>query len=162
MARLPTPGSDNNNWGTILNDFLDQVHKSDGTLKDDVVGGSTVQNNAITSAKIADGAITSNKLASGVASTSTGIRSLLICYAPPNVINAKYDNDYAAGIFSRYDDVVLGTGLEDPNNVYYASTTAIIDKVADLSPDTVIWGYIDCGVTTIFLSPHCKRRLTNG
>jgi len=31
-ARLPTPGSDNNNWGTVLNDFLQQALASDGTL----------------------------------------------------------------------------------------------------------------------------------
>lgn len=34
MARLPTPGSDSGQWGTILNDFLTQAHNTDGTLKD--------------------------------------------------------------------------------------------------------------------------------
>jgi hypothetical protein len=33
MARLPTPGSDNGNWGNILNDYLSVSHNSDGTLK---------------------------------------------------------------------------------------------------------------------------------
>lgn len=33
MARLPVPGSDANQWGTILNDFLDVEHNADGTLK---------------------------------------------------------------------------------------------------------------------------------
>src|SRR5664280_70483 len=33
MARLPTPGGDDGNWGTVLNDFLSQEHNSDGTLK---------------------------------------------------------------------------------------------------------------------------------
>ena len=33
MARLPTPGSDDNTWGTILNEFLSVEHNSDGTLK---------------------------------------------------------------------------------------------------------------------------------
>ena len=33
MARLPTPGSDDGQWGAILNDFLDVSHNSDGTLK---------------------------------------------------------------------------------------------------------------------------------
>ena len=31
-ARLPTPGGDNNNWGTVLNDYLQQALASDGTL----------------------------------------------------------------------------------------------------------------------------------
>lgn len=33
MSRLPTPGSDAGDWGTILNDFLTQAHASDGSLK---------------------------------------------------------------------------------------------------------------------------------
>jgi len=32
MARLPTPGGDNDNWGTVLNDYLQQALASDGTL----------------------------------------------------------------------------------------------------------------------------------
>lgn len=40
MARLPTPGSDNDNWGSILNDFLDTSHNSDGTLKTSAVNAS--------------------------------------------------------------------------------------------------------------------------
>lgn len=31
--RLPTPGSDDNNWGTILNDFLSVESNADGSLK---------------------------------------------------------------------------------------------------------------------------------
>jgi hypothetical protein len=33
MPRLPVPGSDDGDWGGILNDFLDVEHGSDGTLK---------------------------------------------------------------------------------------------------------------------------------
>ena len=32
MSRLPTPGSDANNWGTLLNDYLQQALASDGKL----------------------------------------------------------------------------------------------------------------------------------
>lgn len=34
MARLPSPGGDSGSWGTILNDFLNVAHNSDGTPKD--------------------------------------------------------------------------------------------------------------------------------
>lgn len=37
MARLPVPGSDQGQWGTILNDFLTQAHSNDGALKDGTV-----------------------------------------------------------------------------------------------------------------------------
>jgi hypothetical protein len=33
MSRLPTPGSDNGDWGNILNDYLQVSHNADGTLK---------------------------------------------------------------------------------------------------------------------------------
>jgi len=33
MARLPTPGSDDGSWGTILNSFLSVSHNGDGTLR---------------------------------------------------------------------------------------------------------------------------------
>lgn len=34
MARLPQPGGDQGTWGEVLNDFLGEVHNSDGSLKD--------------------------------------------------------------------------------------------------------------------------------
>lgn len=34
MSRLPIPGSDDDTWGDILNDYLNQSHNSDGTAKD--------------------------------------------------------------------------------------------------------------------------------
>jgi hypothetical protein len=33
MSRLPTPGSDNDIWGNLLNDFLVNAHNVDGSLK---------------------------------------------------------------------------------------------------------------------------------
>lgn len=41
MARLPQPGSDEGNWGTILNDFLAVSHNGDGTLKGAAVPADT-------------------------------------------------------------------------------------------------------------------------
>ncbi len=35
MARLPAPGSDANNWGSLLNDYLQQSLADDGTLVTD-------------------------------------------------------------------------------------------------------------------------------
>ncbi len=48
MARLPQPGGDSGNWGTILNDYLSQSLKSDGALKDDVVTTTAIAEGAIT------------------------------------------------------------------------------------------------------------------
>jgi len=40
MSRLPVPGSDNDTWGTILNDFLSVSLNADGTLKTSAVSAS--------------------------------------------------------------------------------------------------------------------------
>lgn len=58
MTRLPTPGADSGTWGNILNDFLAQVHNSDGTLKDGIVStlklDSTVQSQLSSIATLAN------------------------------------------------------------------------------------------------------------
>lgn len=55
MPRLPQPGGDEGNWGTILNDFLAQAHKADGTLKDDSVPITAISDTTITEAKLSMG-----------------------------------------------------------------------------------------------------------
>lgn len=70
MARLPTVGGDDGNWGQILNDFLAQTLNTDGSLKP----------NSVTEAAIAPGAVGAAALPSGGAnddvlvkdSTATG------------------------------------------------------------------------------------------
>lgn len=168
MARLPVPQSDDGQWGDILNEFLLETHDASGVLKADSVNSTQivtsaitgpkiaansistakVQDSAITTPKIADGSITAAKLAASAAQSADGLRSLLIFYAPPGNVNVRFDNDYAAGVLARHDDIVLGSGLQDPSSVDYANTTAVIQKVMALNPDAVIWGYIDPGVST--------------
>lgn len=64
MARLPVPGSDDDVWGQILNDYLAVVHNADGTLQSGVVSSGTIQSGAVGTTQIADGAVTASKLAS--------------------------------------------------------------------------------------------------
>ncbi len=52
MARLPNPGGDDGTWGDILNAYLDVSLNSDGTLANNVVGTSQIQNNAVTNAQL--------------------------------------------------------------------------------------------------------------
>lgn len=53
MARLPTPGADNDIWGNVLNEFLSESLSPDGTLKSGVVAAAQVQNGTITTPKLA-------------------------------------------------------------------------------------------------------------
>jgi len=52
MSRLPSPGSDDGQWGTILNDFLAVEHNADGSLKirtDGTLSGGGVSDATTTS-----------------------------------------------------------------------------------------------------------------
>ena len=53
MARLPVPGGDNGNWGTVLNEYLAQTLKSDGNLKDSIVTSNTIADATIQESKLA-------------------------------------------------------------------------------------------------------------
>ena len=53
MSRLPVPGSDNGQWGDILNTFLLTAHHADGTLKSGTVDDGTLVNNSVSAAKLA-------------------------------------------------------------------------------------------------------------
>ncbi|QQS19263.1 hypothetical protein IPL68_03430 [Candidatus Saccharibacteria bacterium] len=61
-SRLPTPGGDDGTWGAILNDYLAQAHKTDGTLKDDVVTAAALAPGAVTATGVADATISEAKL----------------------------------------------------------------------------------------------------
>ena len=52
MTRLPTPGGDQGNWGTILNDYLSQAHNPDGTLKPNSITTPLITNDTITESKL--------------------------------------------------------------------------------------------------------------
>lgn len=62
MPRLPQIGGDDGNWGTILNDYLSQVHNTDGTLKDNVVTSTALAPDAVDTTIIKDGTISEAKL----------------------------------------------------------------------------------------------------
>lgn len=42
MPRLPQPGGDQGNWGTILNDYLSQAHSPNGSLKPGIITTSNL------------------------------------------------------------------------------------------------------------------------
>lgn len=52
MARLPIPGGDLGNWGTILNEYLNQAHDSVGRLKPNTVTTATISDAAISEVKL--------------------------------------------------------------------------------------------------------------
>lgn len=75
------------------------------------------------------------------------LRSLLVYFGIPISINGVNNADYAAGQLARYDDVVLGYGLQATNHPNYSTTVSIISKARAINPNIVIWGNVDAGVT---------------
>lgn len=63
MARLPQPGGDQGTWGQVLNEFLLQSHKADGTLGAGVVTSNNLAPGAVDQSSIANGTVTSAALA---------------------------------------------------------------------------------------------------
>ncbi|PID98919.1 hypothetical protein CSA80_04455 [Candidatus Saccharibacteria bacterium] len=72
-SRLPTPGGDDGTWGAILNDFLSQIHNTDGTLKNNSVGAAALAPSAVTAAGIQDATISEAKLDSALQAKVNGL-----------------------------------------------------------------------------------------
>lgn len=97
MARLPTPGSDNGNWGTILNDYLTQVHNNDGTLKANIV----------TAAEIVDGSVTEAQLTPSVQNKPNTAGSGNV--ADGTITTAKLNDGAVTAAFSAIASASVGT-----------------------------------------------------
>ena len=113
MARLPQPGSDNGTWGDILNDYLSQTLKPDGSLKQNVVTNDAIADNAVNAAAIQDGSITEAQL-SGAVQTKLNAAGGTPAWADitnkPAVIGAGADQAAArAAIGAGTSNLALGT-----------------------------------------------------
>ncbi len=75
MARLPTPGSDDGDWGTILNDYLSVSHGDDGTLGDNAVTSAQIADGAIADAQVSDTAEIAQSKIAGLTTDLGGIQS---------------------------------------------------------------------------------------
>lgn len=172
MARLPTPGGDNGNWGDLLNDYLSQSHKTDGTIKDnavtanniapgavtsakiasDAVGASQIADGSITNAQIADGTIAETKLANAVqtklnASSSPSWSSIT---GKPSVIAAGNDQTAARLVINAAASktIFVNDYGADPTGTT-ASDTAIASALAALGTNK---GIIEFGTGTYRLN----------
>lgn len=89
MPRLPIPGDDSGTWGDILNDYLSASHKTDGTLKDDVVLSGAIAPSAVTNSAIAPDSIDSSQLQDGsVTANSLAPNSITNAAIASNAVNA--------------------------------------------------------------------------
>lgn len=78
MARLPVPGGDTGDWGTVLNDFLDVEHNADGTHN--IAGLS-----AALASKVDEGALVFNVMDYGAKGDAVRVRNVSATTSSPTV-----------------------------------------------------------------------------
>ncbi|MDM2096409.1 glycosyl hydrolase family 28-related protein [Mycobacteroides abscessus] len=129
MARLPHPGGDSGTWGDVLNDYLSQAHKSDGTLKDNAVTANALAPNSVSNAAIASNAVNATSIADG------SITESLLDSGVTTKLNATGDWDtlsnkpvvIAAGGDTAAARTAIGAGTGDAST---NTTTAVDGEVA--------------------------------
>jgi hypothetical protein len=136
MSRLPTPGSDAGAWGDILNEYLSQAHKADGTLKDGSVGSTQIQANAVTNNIIAPGAVNSASIAAGaVTSSALAINAVNSAILANGAVTSNSFNISAgtAGQVLTLDSAAPGGFTWSTPTVTSVPVTSVAGKIGDVT-----------------------------
>lgn len=108
MARLPQPGADSGNWGTILNDYLSQAHTTDGTLKSGVISTALIQDGAVTESKL-DAATQAKLNSAGPGVTSVNSLTGAVTVTTDTISDTGNTHKYAtAAQLTKIDSVQTG------------------------------------------------------
>ncbi len=118
MARLPTIGGDNGNWGTVLNQFLDVSHNSDGTIQRNALQTSYGISAAPTASGDATGATDYTNLTTWVATlTSNNLQGII----PPGTYYINQTLNWTA------DNLIIrGSGKQSTIISQVTTNTAIV------------------------------------
>lgn len=102
---------------------------------------------------------------SGIQGSTPASTKLLIYYGYPSLMQVNGNPikkiDGVAQALSEYDVIVLGAGLEEPTHPDHTNVVRIISKVHALNPSTLIFGYIDLGVSTTNLTEPQMKSLVD-
>lgn len=85
----------------------------------------------------------------GAAMKKTALEKVCIYYGYPEGIGNTWNTDGAADIYKQYDICVLGDTYELPEHEAYAQTTAVLNKLAKIAPQTRVVGYIPIGMQNV-------------
>lgn len=151
MARLPQPGGDSGNWGSILNDYLSQSHTSDGSIKNDIVTAARLSPAARSSLSKADSAY--QLPAEGVPLADMNKTELDAAYAPAAIAPGNDAQAVGKGelVVNVKDFGALGDGT--------ANDTASIQAAINASPTGAVL-YFPAGVYMISATLLLKSRRT--
>ena len=154
MARLPHPGGDNGAWGDILNDYLSQAHKSDGSLKDNAVTANVLAPNSVSNAAIANNAINATNIADGSITEvllDSAVQTKLNTSSGDTSTNTATSVDGEIALFSGTSGKVLkratGSGVAKLTSGVLGTATAGTDYAPATSGSQVLKGNGSGGTT---------------
>lgn len=147
-ARLPNPGSDDGTWGTILNDYLSQVHAADGTLKPSVVQASSLNTstgsdgNVLTKDSTTAGGFKWGPSGGGATASYPNNSGTATVVSRPRYVNVR---DYGAlGNSSADDTTAVANAMTAAHNtgdaLYFPKGTYRLTSFPALASNDVIIG----------------------
>jgi len=77
-------------------------------------------------------------------------KNLLIYYGWLNSFNSAdngWNNENVAQSMSKYNVLVLGDGVQNPSHGDYVNSTIIINRIKEINPATLIFGYVTVNQT---------------
>lgn len=112
----------------------------------------TFQARIFESSELGDGMITLKSISNQIEALKVDmirpknpVKLMCLYYGYPNNINMVYNNEIASQIYSKYDIVVLGDGLEHPDHIIYSDTVEIIRLTKEKHRSIEIFGYVPMG-----------------
>lgn len=140
MARLPTPGSDAGNWGEILNEFLEQAHENDGSLRE--ITKDMLSSSVQTSLDKADASLDNESVQATIASalieSGNAVRQASQSITP--FLNVRWFGAKGDGSTDDTAAIQLAINNADGLSVYIPSGTYLISSTIVLRTDTTLFG----------------------
>ena len=144
MSRLPTVGGDDNTWGNILNDFLDQAHNADGTLQGSAVSAAGAE-------------MTSNKGSAGGYAPLDNTGKVPSANLPAITdSNAVHKGDLLLNV---KDYGATGNGSTDDTTAIQSAVTQAITNISSGGPTIVYFPRGTYLVSQINVSPSSGNQL---
>lgn len=72
---------------------------------------------------------------------------LIIYYSYPQGVNELFNVERAAQLFARWDLIVFGQPLQEPDHEAHADTVAVIERIHELNPRAKVFGYVSVRVS---------------
>lgn len=127
MARLPQPGGDAGNWGSILNDYLLQAHETDGRIKDSAVSDAAVATRISEAGSATRTALDTRYVQPSALDSFITDQEANAAYAPVSIVPRTSGKKAVAQdelYFNPLDYGAVGNGTADDTNALRSTVAA--------------------------------------